>query len=269
MLDTSIAGHRWTPSPETGSGTSAHKTMRNALRNSSEGPYFRCRVTEHRQRASRQVRNPDNTGMVSGGHHTGRGQLHHQQRRQRACTDPGSVPFLERGSETGCSCCLGSGAFSCVLAERRQRGQPRQAACGGASRWPSRIASARRTSQAARRAAASGLRRWPIYDNAVSLGLTEKCVFTRGQSDTTSKPKHSPLELFPVGASSDMSPNRCVLRHSCLLASLTAVFNYFRIGSCNISNWPQAGGPTDLRLRSLRVRQPKAKFCFISSVNVR
>ena len=30
-------------------------------------------------------------------------------------------------------------AFSCVLAERRQRGQPRQAACGGASRWPSRI----------------------------------------------------------------------------------------------------------------------------------
>src|ERR1039457_3599990 len=33
----------------------------------------------------------------------------------------------------------GARAFSCVLAERRQRGQPRQAACGGASRWPSRI----------------------------------------------------------------------------------------------------------------------------------
>src|ERR1017187_6654712 len=33
----------------------------------------------------------------------------------------------------------GARAFSCVLAERRQRGQPRQAACGGASRCPPRI----------------------------------------------------------------------------------------------------------------------------------
>src|ERR1019366_4630009 len=110
--DTSIAGHRWTPSPETGSGTSAHKTMRNALRNSSEGPYFRCRVTEHRQRASRQVRNPDNTGMVSGGHHTGRGQLHHQQQKQRVSAGFSCVFFFWRGLRRSVAFVAGAGAVS-------------------------------------------------------------------------------------------------------------------------------------------------------------
>src|ERR1019366_2661445 len=122
--DTSIAGHRWTPSPETGSGTSAHKTMRNALRNSSEGPYFRCRVTEHRQRASRQVRNPDNTGMVSGGHHTGRGQLHHQQQKQRVSAGFSCVFFFWRGLRRSVAFVAGAGAPPCVLAGRQKERPP-------------------------------------------------------------------------------------------------------------------------------------------------
>ena len=85
-----------------------------------------------------------------------------RQQGQRLCTDSFCVfPFFGEGC--GDPLLLLPRPSFCVLAERRQRGQPRRAACGGASRWPRASASARRTS----RAAASGLRRWPIYDNAV------------------------------------------------------------------------------------------------------
>ena len=49
----------------------------------------------------------------------------------------GSFSFFGKGCRD--PLLLLPGPSFCVLAERRQREQPLQAACGGASRWPSRI----------------------------------------------------------------------------------------------------------------------------------
>src|ERR1019366_2247645 len=49
------------------------------------------------------------------------------------------VFFLSLGVRGPDAPVAGARAFSCVLAERRQRGHPRRAGGGGPSRWPSRI----------------------------------------------------------------------------------------------------------------------------------